>query len=51
MGYLLYLCILIINKRKPTRTKITIPTDLAIILNSYINHNDMIKNDYYLEGA
>ena len=34
------------TKKSQPEPKITIPTDLATILNTYINSNDMIKNDF-----
>jgi hypothetical protein len=34
------------TKKSQPEPKITIPTDLATILNAYINGNDMVKNDF-----
>ena len=34
------------TQKSQPEPKITIPTDLATILNTYINSNDMIKNDF-----
>lgn len=34
------------TQKSQPEPKITIPTDLATILNTYINSNDMVKNDF-----
>jgi hypothetical protein len=34
------------TQKSQPEPKITIPTDLATILNTYINNNDMVKNDF-----
>jgi hypothetical protein len=34
------------TKKSQSEPKITIPTDLATILNTYVNYNDMVKNDF-----